>query len=65
MQEFMKWLFFQRSRGDKVGDLASDAFNDPSWDGKLKSLEVTTKGTAAEEAFQEAVEEFRGQRKKY
>ena len=62
---FMKWFFFQRSRQDPIGDLARDAFTDVVWDGKLKSLEAVTRETVAEDAFKDAVSEFRGQRKKY
>ena len=58
MRDFLKWLFVQRSRQDPIGDLARDAFNDIEWNGKLKSLEKTTKDTDAEDAFADALKEF-------
>ena len=65
MQEFLKWLFFQRARQDPVGTLARDAFMDVDWNCKLKSLEEQTRGTYAEDVFHDTVTEFRTQRKKY
>ena len=62
---FLVWLFQQRARNDPVGDLARDAFQDVEWNGKLKTLEHTTRGTDAEETFFLAISEFRAQRKKY
>ena len=65
MQEFLKLIFFQRSRQDSIGELARSAFEDVTWDGKLKSLQQATTNQTNEDAFNDAVAEFRKQRKKY
>ena len=65
MQDFMKWMFTMRGEQTPLGDLARDAFLDPDWDGKLKTLERITAGTIAEDSFLAAVIAFRKQRKRY
>lgn len=59
MTDYRSWLRKQVKRGDKIGDLARDAFSDVEWDGKQKTLKKITKDTLAEEAFEMSIEEFR------
>ena len=70
MQNYLIWLFHQRSRQDKIGDLARDAFQDPDWDGKMLSLKkcilaASVQAPSAMDAYEDSLKEFRGQRKKY
>lgn len=56
---YMGWLFQQRGRADPVGDLARDAFADAEWDGSQHDLKLKTRDTAAEDAFERSVREYR------
>lgn len=56
---YMVWMFQQRGRNDKIGELAKDAFMDPNWDGKQQSLKKITKGTAAEDPYYESITLYR------
>ena len=56
---YLGFLFGQRGRDDPVGDLARDAFYDSSWDGSQHALKLMTRDTAAEDAFERSVREYR------
>ena len=68
MNNYMQWLFAQRSRQDPVGDLARDAFTDLNWNGKIKALEaivLKSGGQTAIDAFDRSRREYSDQRKRY
>ena len=65
---YMRWLFDQRKRNDPIGDLAKDAFADPSWDGRITSLRALIRSDGsdgAKETFFKSIIEYREQKKPY
>jgi len=62
-EEYIKWLFHQRSREDDVGALARDAFANPKWDGEVKSLAKIIRQTQDDlTVYDKSCREFRDQK---